>query len=352
MLTNERLNNINKNLEKHLGLFSDAEMERNQKIYCKFRPRDIHDTKEAIEELLQLRDLRDMSDVDVCQAYGDVDNGIGMDPENPSNTRYIQTAKEALDKLYDMTIARGQTRTDAVNRAAEWAKECGRLDEEIERLKSKLEHKSQQVEAQVSLVTEMQAKIDYLTEENKRLHDEAQVADSLVLTLQEEVKVLTKERDEARSRGDYFRDGAAEWKEINRMAESERDEARKELAELRKAPGMEEIDALENEYLFTLKTLGHLGSLADRFSLRDIAVKLATLARQAIDSREAEKKRADEWQEKYEDENSERLIVEKERDEVVGLLKWIFRNQENQHHLDWAILSDESRRILEIVEGK
>lgn len=163
-----------------------------------------------------------------------------------------------------------------------------------------------------------------LTEENNRLHDEAQVTDSLVLTLQEEVKTLTKERDEAR----------------------------KELAELRKAPGVEEIDALENEYLFTLKTLGHLGSLADRFSLRDIAVKLATLARQAIDSREAEKKRADEWQEKYEDENSERLIVEKERDEVVGLLKWIFRNQENQHHLDWAILSDESRRILEIVEGK
>jgi len=41
-------------------------------------------------------------------------------------------------------------------------------------------------------------KIAILTEENNRLHDEAQVADSLVLTLQEEVKVLTAERDEAR----------------------------------------------------------------------------------------------------------------------------------------------------------
>ena len=38
------------------------------------------------------------------------------------------------------------------------------------------------------------------------------------------------------------------------------------------------------------------------------------------------------------------------RDELVGLLKYLFRNQDLQS--DRAILSDESRRILEIVEGK
>lgn len=37
-------------------------------------------------------------------------------------------------RLRDIAIARGQTRTDAVNKAAEWAKECEQLQAEIERL--------------------------------------------------------------------------------------------------------------------------------------------------------------------------------------------------------------------------
>lgn len=112
---------------------------------------------------------------------------------------------------------------------------------------------------------------------------------------------------------------------------AERDEARKELAELRNAPGVEEIDALENEYLFTLKTLGHLGSLADRYSLRDIAVKLADIARRSIAS----------------------------RDEVVGLLKWVnvvgnisdLIREYAESHFD-TLDRTNAKRFLEIVEGE
>ncbi|TXH09869.1 MAG: hypothetical protein E6R04_06930 [Spirochaetes bacterium] len=247
-------------------------------------------------------------------------------------------------RLRDIAIARGRTRTDAVNKAAEWAKECGRLDEEVERLKSKLEHKSQQVDAQVSLVSEMQAKIDYLTEENERLHDEAQVTDSLVLTLQEEVKTLTKERGEAQK-------DLEKQVDITYEAKAVVSQMQKELTALKSSPGIEEVDALENEYLFTLKTLGHLGSLADRYSLRDLAVKLASLARQAIASRDEEKKRADSCR-------TNMFQAEQERDEMAGLLKWVATSKVDGLSVMATLMAKshygntDARRILEIVEGK
>ena len=123
MLTNERLNNINKNLEEHLGLFSDAEMERDQKTYCTFRPSELHYMKEAIEELLQLRALRDSGDEEV---------------ERITNEILYQLQSSDIIRLRDIAIARGQTRTDAVYKAAEWAKECEVLRAEIERLKNEI----------------------------------------------------------------------------------------------------------------------------------------------------------------------------------------------------------------------
>ena len=124
MLTNERLNNINKNLEEHLGLFSDAEMERDQKTYCTFRPSELHYMKEAIEELLQLRELRDAGDDMVRQLEEDCFNGAD----------HCGVSTDAVRELARVAITRGRTRTDAVNKAAEWAKECEALEEEVERL--------------------------------------------------------------------------------------------------------------------------------------------------------------------------------------------------------------------------
>lgn len=103
-LTNERLKEI---CERPL----DGIEEREKKLMAK--------------ELLQLRELRDAGDEEV-----DVIVATAM--ENPS---YRQNA---VDFLGEIAIARGQTRTDAVYKAAEWAKECEVLRAEIERLKNEI----------------------------------------------------------------------------------------------------------------------------------------------------------------------------------------------------------------------
>lgn len=72
MLTSEELNAINRNLESHLGLFSDAEMDRDQKTYCTFRPSELLNTKEAVDELLALRSLRDRGDEGINGRAGDI----------------------------------------------------------------------------------------------------------------------------------------------------------------------------------------------------------------------------------------------------------------------------------------
>ena len=119
-------------------------------------------------------------------------------------------------------------------------------------------------------------------------------------------------------------------------------EARKELAELRKAPGMEEVDAI----------------LQSDQTPEACEEALASLARKAIESREVEKKRADAWQEKYEDENSERLMVEKERDDIAGLLKWLATSKVDGLSVMATLMAKshygntDAHRVLEIVEGK
>ncbi len=213
---------------------------------------------------------------------------------------------------------------------------------EIERLKEKCEHKSQQVDSQVSIVSEMQSQVTTLTEENKRLHDESEVSDSLVLTLQEEVKMLAKERDEARRiNNDTLESSVREVVKLRDGVEKDIERLSLELAELRSAPGMDEVESACEvvyegivEYDIDRDCEGDLGELCD-------------IARRAIASRGEEKKRAD---------------------EVVGLLKWMhslditlddgvhpviqFADPRFTDSKAYAEFHRNAKRILEIVEGK
>ena len=138
-----------------------------------------------------------------------------------------------------------------------------------------------------------------------------------------------------------------EWQESQiATLTAERDEARKGLAELRKAPGMEEVDA-ELAYYHTNYHTG--------VSLQCVT-KLANIARRSIAAMQYSMKNFMEMM--NEQTRTINLIDNKfweekrKADEVVGLLKYLFRNQEFRNSFDWAILSEEARRILEIVEGK
>lgn len=111
---------------------------------------------------------------------------------------------------------------------------------------------------------------------------------------------------------------------------AERDETREELATLRSAPGMGEVDVLLYKYRDIIKTLGHVGNNADRYDLQDVAQEIADLARRAIASREE-------------------AITS--REEVVGLLKWLKAVAESAGLEFRPGLNRKTDRILEIVEG-
>jgi hypothetical protein len=133
----------------------------------------------------------------------------------------------------------------------------------------------------------MQSQVTTLTEENKRLHDESEVSDSLVLTLQEEVKMLAKERDEARRiNNDTLESSVREVVKLRDGVEKDIERLSLELAELRSAPGIDEVDEILRDV---------------NSSMFDNQERLASITRRAIASREEEKQRAD---------------------EVAGLLKW------------------------------
>lgn len=207
------------------------------------------------------------------------------------------------------------------------------LTAERDEAREKCEHKSQQVDSQVSIVSEMQSQVTTLTEENKRLHDESEVSDSLVLTLQEEVKMLAKERDEARRiNNDTLESSVREVVKLRDGVEKDIERLSLELAELRSAPGMDEVESACEvvyegivEYDIDRDCEGDLGELCD-------------ITRRAIASREEEKQRAD---------------------EVAGLLKWWVSFKDGFGQLEGMSAGsgveewkDNARRILEIVEGK
>lgn len=117
-MTNEDLNSINRNLESHLGLFSDAEMDRDQKTYCTFRPSELHSTKEAIDELLALRSLRDAGDEEVDRMLAGISNDALLS----------RGVKETFVILRHTAIARGQQLREA-------REEIERLDQVVRELK-------------------------------------------------------------------------------------------------------------------------------------------------------------------------------------------------------------------------
>ena len=113
MLTNERLKEINKNLEEHLSLFSEHEMERDQKTYCTFRPSELHNMKEAVDELLAIREAGDEEVQKLfAQIWGALVPAVAMQAE----------------KLRDIAISRGQQLQEAET-------ENTRLEQDISRLK-------------------------------------------------------------------------------------------------------------------------------------------------------------------------------------------------------------------------
>lgn len=248
-------------------------------------------------ELLAIRSLRDAGDEEV---------------ERLTNEILYQLRTSDIAKLRDIAIARGQQLREA---------------------REKCEHKSQQVDSQVSIVSEMQSQVTTLTEENKRLHDESEVSDSLVLTLQEEVKMLAKERDEARRiNNDTLESSVREVVKLRDGVEKDIERLSLELAELRSAPGIEEVDKVcevvydaIKDYDFDRDCEDDLGALCD-------------IARRAIASREEEKQRAD---------------------EVAGLLKWWVSFKDGFGQLEGMSAGsaveewkDNARRILEIAEGE
>lgn len=104
---------------------------------------------------------------------------------------------------------------------------------------------------------------------------------------------------------------------------TERDAARKELAELRSAPGIDEVDEILRDV---------------NSSMFDNQERLASITRRAIASREEEKQRAD---------------------EVAGLLKWWVSFKDGFGQLEGMSAGsaveewkDNARRILEIAEGE
>lgn len=105
MLTNERLKEIINKDNDYIPIF-----------------------RQMAEELLQLRALRDAGDDEVDRML------VGLMHDASLSTG----AKETVKILRYIAIARGRTRTDAVNKAAEWAKECEALQAKIERLKGEI----------------------------------------------------------------------------------------------------------------------------------------------------------------------------------------------------------------------
>lgn len=161
------------------------------------------EVQQAVRELLSLRAIRDASDEEVSDLRTVICSGIW------SNTKQKQEAADvAVDSI-------------------------------------------------VSKVFFLREQLREAREENNRYHDEAQVSDSLVLTLQEEVKMLTKERDEAR------KEVAWQKKKVRNLQMAADSAGRvdllsqiatltTELAALKSAPGMAEVDAMGKSAMETL----------------------------------------------------------------------------------------------------
>lgn len=103
--------------------------------------------REGLEECISALSHRNSAaagDEEVDELTVEAGNGIGTDYY--IDKRGCSAATESLNKLRDIAIARGRTRTDAVNRAAEWAKECEGLEQTIATLTAERDEARKEVE--------------------------------------------------------------------------------------------------------------------------------------------------------------------------------------------------------------
>jgi len=109
---------------------------------------EVHGWRNPVElrehEVDAILSLRSAGDEEVDKLFVNAMHAIGVDESvNPEGCK---SSQRSLEELHHLAVARGQTRTDAVNKAAEWAKECEQLQNqlreahaEIERLKGDAE---------------------------------------------------------------------------------------------------------------------------------------------------------------------------------------------------------------------
>ena len=222
MLTNEDLQKINKNLEAHLGLFTDAEMERDQNTYCTFRPSELYNTKEAIDELLAFRSIRDAEDEEVEKLRRLACNLAHFQ----MTLQETQECYEHMEKLRDIAISRGQQFQSA-------QAEIERLKEEMETLVGEAEERANERGRQIAILT---AKRD-------------EFIDALSADFTEEVQRLT----------DCLKKANSQTEEMERnwyLEQNKTESLTEELAAIRSAPEMEEVNLLlsRNEELRDLLT--------------------------------------------------------------------------------------------------
>lgn len=96
----------------------------------------MNDVRPMAEDLLRLRAIRDAGDSEVSALAAELVNFIS---EQQDRIKVLIHADELARKLRDIAIARGRTRTDAVNQAAEWAKECEALQEQLREAQAEVE---------------------------------------------------------------------------------------------------------------------------------------------------------------------------------------------------------------------
>lgn len=183
-------------------------------------------------------------------------------------------------------------------------------------------------------------------------HEEAERLWEQLREARAEIERLAAERDEALGKNHsakIFIDALSKWLECGATLENSsdwhsylqtvannwnlrmqeacdlRDSLKAELAAIKSAPGMADVDALRLEVFEWLRVIqrnASPNSASDFRDLQNAIGKFDATLRRSIAARE----------------------------EAVGLLKYLFRNQDLQS--DRAIMSDEARRILEIVEGE
>lgn len=202
----------------------------------------MNDVRPMAEDLLRLRAIRDAGDSEVSALAAELVNFIS---EQQDRIKVLIHADELARKLRDIAIARGQQLREA--------------QVEIERLRMAVgcatTIKGDMVmrgDDPLGMMQEVCSYVDTLTAERDEFED---LLDSIPAPeLNEEWIKLTGEMECLRN---DLREAREEKKadmeaidclagDVERLT-AERDEARKELAALRSAPGMEEVDAILND---------------------------------------------------------------------------------------------------------